>query len=322
MIYSVRHVTIFGYEPAVRESVMEVRMQPRSEGRQRCLNFQLTVSPTTSVMSYRDFMGNTVHHFDIAGSHTQVKLTAQGVVEVESPEPPDAVAAGSWEELDALTALEDHWEMMLPSQFTAPTDELQKLATEIGCERRGHLFEFLTELNQSMFQKFAYVPKSTKVDSPIDEALTNRQGVCQDFAHIMIALLRRLRVPARYVSGYLFHEPKSKDRSSDGASHAWVEVLVPKLGWIAFDPTNNLIADDRHIRVALGRDYADVPPTRGVYKGEATSELSVSVTVSPSNRPLPEELMPTVVLQPRIVPPRNNVRVDQGRQQQQQQQQQ
>ena len=320
MIYSVRHVTIFGYEPAVRESVMEVRMQPRSEGRQRCLNFQLTVSPTTSVMSYRDFMGNTVHHFDIAGSHTQVKLTAQGVVEVESPEPPDAVAAGSWEELDALTALEDHWEMMLPSQFTAPTDELQKLATEIGCERRGHLFEFLTELNQSMFQKFAYVPKSTKVDSPIDEALTNRQGVCQDFAHIMIALLRRLRVPARYVSGYLFHEPKSKDRSSDGASHAWVEVLVPKLGWIAFDPTNNLIADDRHIRVALGRDYADVPPTRGVYKGEATSELSVSVTVSPSNRPLPEELMPSVVLQPRIVPPRNNVRVDQGRQQQQQQQ--
>ena len=320
MIYSVRHVTIFGYEPAVRESVMEVRMQPRSEGRQRCLNFQLTVSPTTSVMSYRDFMGNTVHHFDIAGSHTQVKLTAQGVVEVESPEPPDAVAAGSWEELDALTALEDHWEMMLPSQFTAPTDELQKLATEIGCERRGHLFEFLTELNQSMFQKFAYVPKSTKVDSPIDEALTNRQGVCQDFAHIMIALLRGLRVPARYVSGYLFHEPKSKDRSSDGASHAWVEVLVPKLGWIAFDPTNNLIADDRHIRVALGRDYADVPPTRGVYKGEATSELSVSVTVSPSNRPLPEELMPSVVLQPRIVPPRNNVRVDQGRQQQQQQQ--
>ena len=321
MIYSVRHVTIFGYEPAVRESIMEVRMQPRSEGHQRCLNFQLTVNPTANVMSYRDFMGNTVHHFDIAGSHTQVKLTAQGVVEVELPETPDAAGAGSWEDLDALTATEDHWEMMLPSQFTGSTDELQKLAKEIGCERRGNLFEFLTELNESIFQKFAYVPKSTKVDSPIDEALANRKGVCQDFAHIMIALLRGLKVPARYVSGYLFHEPKSKDRSSDGASHAWVEVLVPKLGWVAFDPTNNLIADDRHIRVALGRDYADVPPTRGVYKGEATSELSVSVTVSPSNRPLPEELMPSVVLQPRIVPTRNSVRVDQSRQQQQQQQQ-
>src|SRR5215467_7620798 len=106
MIYSVRHVTIFSYEPAVRESIMEVRMQPRSEGGQRCLNFQLTVNPTANVMSYRDFMGNIVHHFDIAGSHTQVKLTAQGVVEVESPELPNASNAGSWEELDVLTAAE------------------------------------------------------------------------------------------------------------------------------------------------------------------------------------------------------------------------
>jgi len=321
MIYSVRHVTIFGYEPAVRESIMEVRMQPRGEGRQRCLNFQLTVNPIANVMSYRDFMGNSIHHFNIAGSHAQVKLTAQGVVEVEARDLPFAGAAGDWGELDALIASEDYWEMMLPSEFTSPTDELQKLAQEIGCERRGNFFEFLTELNQSMFQKFAYAPKSTKVDSPIDEALANRKGVCQDFAHIMIALLRGLKVPARYVSGYLFHEPKSNDRSSDGASHAWVEVLVPKLGWVGFDPTNNLIADDRHIRVAIGRDYADVPPTRGVYKGDATSELSVSVTVSPSNRPLPEELMPSVVLQPRIVPSRNSVRVDQSRQQQQQQQQ-
>jgi len=321
MIYSVRHVTIFGYEPAVRESIMEVRMQPRGEGRQRCLNFQLTVNPIANVMSYRDFMGNSIHHFNIAGSHSQVKLTAQGVVEVEERNLPFVGAAGDWDELDALIATEDHWEMMLPSEFTSPTDELQKLAQEIGCERRGNLFEFLTELNQSMFQKFAYAPKSTKVDSPIDEALANRKGVCQDFAHIMIALLRGLKVPARYVSGYLFHEPKSNDRSSDGASHAWVEVLVPKLGWVGFDPTNNLIADDRHIRVAIGRDYADVPPTRGVYKGDATSELSVSVTVSPSNRPLPEELMPSVVLQPRMVPSRNSVRVDQSRQQQQQQQQ-
>lgn len=317
MIYSVRHITIFSYEPAVRESVMEVRMQPRSEGRQRCLKFQLHVEPVTNIMQYYDFMGNSVHHFDIAGSHTQVKVTAQGLVEVESTELPDVTAAGSWEELDALTVAEDYWEMLLPSQFTGPTEELEKLAKEIKCERRGVLFDFLTELNQSMWEKFAYVPKSTKVDSPIDEALTNRQGVCQDFAHIMIALLRGLKVPARYVSGYLFHEAESQNRSSDGASHAWIEVLVPRLGWVAFDPTNNLIAGDSHIRVAIGRDYADVPPTRGVYKGDATSELSVSVTVSPSNRPLPEELMPSIVLQPRMVQSRKNLRMDQEQQQQQ-----
>jgi transglutaminase-like putative cysteine protease len=173
------------------------------------------------------------------------------------------------------------------------------------------------ELNQSICQAFSYVPKSTKVDSPIDDALESRQGVCQDFAHIMIALLRGLKIPARYVSGYLFHEAKSTNRSSDGASHAWVEALVPKVGWLALDPTNNLIGGDRHIRVAIGRDYSDVPPTRGVYKGEAQSELSVSVTVSPSDRPLPEELMPNVVVQPRPILARSIARMDQEQQQQQ-----
>jgi hypothetical protein len=126
----------------------------------------------------------------------------------------------------------------------------------------------------------------------IDDALETRQGVCQDFAHVMHALVRPLRIPCRYVSGYMFHrneDEETKDRSLEGASHAWVEALVPNLGWIAFDPTNNLIGADRLIRVAFGRDYADVPPTRGVHKGEAHSELSVAVTVSPSDDPLPEE---------------------------------
>jgi transglutaminase-like putative cysteine protease len=166
---------------------------------------------------------------------------------------------------------------------------------------------------------FSYVPNSTKVDSPIEDALRSRQGVCQDFAHIMIALVRKLRIPCRYVSGYLFHleENGRKDRSLEGASHAWVEALVPRLGWTAFDPTNNLIGGDRHIRVAIGRDYADVPPTRGVYKGEAQSELSVAVTVSPSDAPTPEQSAPSIVIQSRPVFARMNSRAEQEQQQQQ-----
>jgi len=194
---------------------------------------------------------------------------------------------------------------------------LEAYAQEIASERLRNPYETAIKLNQSIYDTFAYVPNSTKVDSPIDDALQNRKGVCQDFAHIMIVLLRRLKIPARYVSGYLFHEAKSHDRSTDGASHAWVEVLLPKLGWVSFDPTNNLIASDRHIRVAIGRDYADVPPTRGVYKGEAQSELSVSVTVSPSDRPLPEEMMPSVAVQPRSATLRSSFRPDQEQQQQQ-----
>ena len=318
MIYSVRHTTTFRYEPAVRESVMEVRLQPRSDGEQRCLSFNLAVDPAANVMQYRDFLGNTVHHFDIAGKHTVVKVTAQSAVEVQSVAPPRAADSGDWADLDALVAGNDYWEMLLPSHFAQSSALLEQLAGELGCERRGNPLALLTELNEAIYKLFAYVPNSTKVDSPIQEALEARQGVCQDFAHIMIALVRRLQIPCRYVSGYMFHRDETeKDRSLEGASHAWIEALVPRLGWVAFDPTNNLVGGDRHIRVAIGRDYADVPPTRGVYKGEAQSELSVAVTVSPADTAPPEPVMPSFVVRSRPVLVRAAARSDQEQQQQQ-----
>ncbi len=318
MIYSVWHTTTFRYEPTVRESVMEVRLQPRSDGEQRCLSFTLDVDPPANVMQYRDFMGNTVHHFDIAGTHAQVKVTAQSSVEVQPVAAPRDSDSGDWSDLDAMVAGGDYWEMLLPSHFAVPSERLEQLALELGCERRGNPLALLTELNETIYKLFAYVPNSTKVDSPIEEALQARQGVCQDFAHIMIALVRRLKVPCRYVSGYMFHRDEAeKDRSIEGASHAWIEALVPGLGWVAFDPTNNLVGGDRHIRVAIGRDYADVPPTRGVYKGEAQSELSVSVTVSPADSAVPEPVKPNFVVRSRPVLARPTVRSEQEQQQQQ-----
>jgi transglutaminase-like putative cysteine protease len=299
---------------------MEVRMQPRSEGTQRCLSFTLDVSPPANITQYRDFTGNTVHHFGIAGRHREVKVTAESTVQVQAVPAPRPSEAGDWADLDALTAGDDYWEMMLPSQFTNSGEALERLAEELRCERWCGPLELLTKLNAGIYELFSYVPNSTKVDSPIEDALESRKGVCQDFAHIMIALVRPLRIPCRYVSGYLFHREQNghKDRSLEGASHAWVEALVPRLGWTAFDPTNDLIGGDRHIRVAIGRDYADVPPTRGVYKGDAESELSVAVTVSPSDAPSPEQTAPSVVIQSRPVFPRLSSRLMQEQQQQQQ----
>ena len=144
----------------------------------------------------------------------------------------------------------------------------------------------------AVHQDFEYVPKSTRVDSPIDDALTARKGVCQDFAHVMIAIVRRLGLPARYVSGYIAQRPTG-DRPGlvASATHAWVEVLFPEVGWVGFDPTNNSEAEGRHIRVAIGRDYADVPPTRGVFKGNSASQLAVSVEVTPAAAPAAFEPM-------------------------------
>jgi len=312
-------MTIFRYDPAVRESIMEVRLQPRSDGEQRCLNFTLKVDPAANVMQYRDFSGNTVHHFDIAAAHTQVTVTAESSVEVQDSPVPRASDCGDWSDLDAQVSAGDYWELLLPSHFARSTPVLEELAKELRCERRGNPFELLCELNNAIYRFFAYVPHSTKVDSPIDEALKSRQGVCQDFAHIMIALVRRLKVPCRYVSGYMFHrDDDEKDRSVEGASHAWVEALVPRLGWVAFDPTNNLVGADRHIRVAIGRDYADVPPTRGVYKGDAQSELSVTVTVTPADEAPVEPPKPQLVVRSRPLPTRPAAkRVEQEQQQQQ-----
>jgi len=297
---------------------MEVRLQPRSDGEQRCLNFVLNVDPAANVMQYRDFMGNVVHHFDIAGKHAMVKVTAQSAVEVQNVAEPRAADSGDWADLDAQVEGNDYWEMLLPSHFAQSSADLEQLAAELGCERRGNPLGLLTELNEAIYKLFAYVPNSTKVDSPIAEALETRQGVCQDFAHIMIALVRGVKIPCRYVSGYMFHrDDTERDRSLEGASHAWIEALVPRLGWVAFDPTNNLVGGDRHIRVAIGRDYADVPPTRGVYKGEAQSELSVAVTVSPADTTPPEPVMPSFVVRSRPVLVRATPRSEQEQQQQQ-----
>ena len=176
MIYSVRHTTTFRYEPAVRESVMEVRLQPRSEGEQRCLSFTLDVDPAANIMQYRDFAGNTVHHFDIAGTHKVVKVTAQSAVDVQPVPSPRAADSGDWSDLDALVAGNDHWEMLLPSHFAQSSAPLEQLAKELRWTRRDNPLVLLTELNEAIYKMFAYVPNSTKVDSPIEEALHNPAG--------------------------------------------------------------------------------------------------------------------------------------------------
>jgi transglutaminase-like putative cysteine protease len=284
MYYSIRHLTKFLYSQPVSESMMETRMHPRSDQNQRCLTFHLSVSPRCRVFSYRDHLSNNVHHFDIPGMHPQLVIVAESLVEAQpAGHMPSFLAPDAWTELDFLVEKGDYWEMLLPSEFAQPTEALEALATELDVRRRDDPLMVLHQLNQQIYEYFDYKPKSTKVDSPIDLALGTRAGVCQDFAHIMIALVRsKLQIPCRYVSGYLYHGVADHDRSLHSATHAWIEAFLPQLGWVGFDPTNWLVTGERHIRTAIGRDYADVPPTRGMFRGRAASELTVAVRVTPS----------------------------------------
>jgi len=288
VFYSVRHLTKFHYASAVSESVMEVRMHPRTDNSQRCMNFHLSVSPRCRLFSYRDHLGNQVHHFDIPIPHEQLVIVAESLVEIPpGPEIPARMAPEGWAELDALARDQDCWEMLLPSEFITPTPLLEEIRQQLNVCRRDDPLSVLRQLNEDLYKTIEYVPKSTKVDSPIDEALRNRKGVCQDFAHIMIALVRGVGIPCRYVSGYIHTRKQDSDRSGQNASHAWVEALLPHLGWVGFDPTNRILAGERHIRTAIGRDYADVPPTKGIYRGQTASELIVAVRVSFSTEPPP-----------------------------------
>jgi transglutaminase-like putative cysteine protease len=320
MFYSIRHVTKFSYSGPVSESLMEVRMHPRSEMNQRCLTFALSVSPRTSATFYRDYLGNTIYHFDVPGMHSQLIVVAEALVDVQAPpQLPYSLHNDAWDELDGLVSDGDYWEMLMPSSFPQQTPALLELGKKLGVVRRDDPLRVLCEMNTGLYHWFDYVPKSTKVDSPIDEAIHARRGVCQDFAHIMIALVRGLGIPCRYVSGYVYQRTNDQDPSSHGATHAWVEALLPGLGWVGFDPTNNLLVGDRHIRTAIGRDYADVPPTRGMFKGTVESELSVGVRVAQSDYlpPLEEEMNVTEDWSTYLPPAED---IDQRQQQQQQQQ--
>jgi len=293
VFYTIRHVTRFTYEMPITESVMEARMQPRSEGAQRCVRFGLSTTPSARVRMYSDPEGNIVHHFNIPGRHTRLTVTAEALVECAPVvDPPDDLGTDAWPDLDRLTASGEFWELLHDSPFARQTPLLDAFAREIGLARGHDPLAAVRRTMSEIHARFEYSPRATRVDSPIDEALDARRGVCQDFAHIMIALVRQLGMPCRYVSGYLFQQSDREVRSTDGATHAWVEALMPGLGWIGFDPTNNMLAGDHHIRVAIGRDYADVPPTRGVFKGLSAvrSELAVAVAVGTAQPALPGDV--------------------------------
>jgi transglutaminase-like putative cysteine protease len=291
MLFDIRHVTQYTYDEPVRESVMELRMQPRSGHGHHLMSFELDIDPPSQVFSYADSWGNTVKHFDVPFAHRRLTITSHAIVETEPTAPaPDALDAEEWARLDSETVRGDCWDFLRPHGFACATPALVEFCTarDVDGLRQYDPLTAVRALSQIIYDSLDYESGVTAADSPIDEALNAGRGVCQDFAHIMIAVCRGWGVPARYVSGYLATSKDDGDRSDPQATHAWVEVFLPSLRWVGFDPTNNIAAADRHIPVAIGRDYSDVPPSRGVFKGDAESHLFVGVSVRHATA-LPDE---------------------------------
>lgn len=284
--YEIEHITSYLYSSPVRRCVMSLCLQPREDCGQRLLRFEISTAPAAPLTSEQDWFGNTKHVLNIHREHEALTVTARSTVEVTPSAPlAGSLGAAAWEELHSWGKAFSHWDFTHASALARPSSALTAFMERWSIKAEGDPLESLLQLSDTLHHGFRYVPGSTSVASPMEHILESGSGVCQDYAHVMIAIARSWGVPARYVSGYLHVGGRATEQEPETAMHAWVECWLPDLGWIGFDPTNQSVAGERYVRVAVGRDYQDVPPTRGVLQGGEGSKLAVSVRIQPALGP-------------------------------------
>ncbi len=292
MIYEVTHKTTYHYTAPVAQAHHLVHLAPRPHERQRIVRHDITVKPAPATRNdFIDYFGNPASSLAIEAGHSELLIHSQGVIEVSAPEHADLSLSQPWDRLSGDMAPPkkineiEAAQYLMPSRHTAVTAELIEFARPSFPAGRP-VFECARELTERIHAEFAYDGAATDIATTTDELLKIRRGVCQDFAHLLIASMRAFGLPARYVSGYLLtHPPEGKEKLVGAdASHAWVSVWSPEIGWVDFDPTNNLIPQNEHITIAYGRDFNDVSPVTGVLLGGGAHQVDVAVDVTPVSR--------------------------------------
>ncbi|MDR4501828.1 MAG: transglutaminase family protein [Nitrospirales bacterium] len=293
MMYRVTHRTTFAYTQPVAISHHVLRLALRSHPRQHGLQSAMDFTPLPTVRSDgQDYFGNPMTHLTIQTPHTAFVVEAQTLVDVQKPDPIHLDQSPPWDQvaqqLQGTTdsTIWDAQQFLYDSPYVTIDDATYDFVQECFPPGRPMLAGVM-ELTSRIFQEFTYEGGVTEVSTPVQEVLTSRKGVCQDFAHLEIAALRSLGLSARYISGYLLtHPPEGQEKLVGAdASHAWISTWCPNVGWIDFDPTNNCIPSDEHITLAWGRDYGDVSPINGFMVGGGQHTPSVSVDVSPAALP-------------------------------------
>ena len=274
MKWEITHRTSFTYASPVRDSFNEARLRPFSDEWQTVDSFLLKVLPATRLRHYRDFYSNVVHHFEIVEPHSRL-LVESSLRVTTRPRPLPALDAPPFPlgRIGEAAREPGTFEFLQSSRFVELSPEVWRLALD-ATDGVTDAWPAALALMKCVHTTLKYEPNSTGVHTHARDVLRDKRGVCQDFAHVMIGLCRALKIPALYVSGYLATETAS-------ATHAWVEVLIPGVGWRSLDPTHNCQADETYIKIAVGRDYADVPPVTGQYKGTSDRKMEVSVKIEP-----------------------------------------
>jgi transglutaminase-like putative cysteine protease len=277
MEFTIAHETTYRYPQRVHESFTIVHLQPRSDSQQYCTRYELTVVPRTRVFAYVDRFGNTTQHFSVLPDHDVLSIVARSSVVSMLPAQATIPSNVDRATLAGDPVLETLYDFLHPSPYVEFGEAFRAFARSLG-EPEDDLAGWYLRAGSAIHRAFTYDRVATTVSTTVDESVRRRAGVCQDFAHVLIALCRYRGIPARYVSGYVFSGQEGSVLGAE-ASHAWCEAFLPPAGWLGFDPTNDTLINDRFVKIAVGRDYRDVSPVRGVFKGPMAGSMSVNVAM-------------------------------------------
>ncbi len=288
MEFTILHQTTYRYPVKIHESYTVCHLQPLSDATQYCTKYELQIAPRARVFTYVDRFGNQVQHFGVLPEHDLLSITARSSIATVRPAEPEPNPGVTREALVSDPAYASMYDFLRESTYVAFGPELRALAAIVGAPGGEDLDAWFAHAGHEVHAGFTYDKSATTVRTTVDESIRLRGGVCQDFAHILVALCRFHAIPARYVSGYIFsgHDALRNGQSNAilgaEASHAWCEAYLPPYGWVGYDPTNDRRITDCFVKIAVGRDYRDVSPVRGIYKGapqSGGSELSVNVAM-------------------------------------------
>ncbi len=269
------HTTGYAYDAPVTSSYNEARLTPRADYRQNVILNRVETNPATRSYRYRDYWGTAVTAFDLHAPHTELEVTGSSVVETEPFVKP--AEAWSWEDLKSDVLLDRFDELLVPTKYVPRDRKLTSVAKQMA--KGADPAEAVVLAANWVHDEMSYITGSTSVHTSAIEAWDERKGVCQDYAHLTLLLLRSMGIPSRYVSGYLHPKPKAAlGETVAGESHAWVEAWTG--AWWAYDPTNAVEINEQHVSVGIGRDYADVSPLKGIYSGGGSTALDVVVEIT------------------------------------------
>jgi transglutaminase-like putative cysteine protease len=275
-LFKIQHITKYEYDRPVAENVNEIKIFPFQCPEQETLQFDLNITGHPEVETFHDYWGNKIGSFNILNPHTELIIESKSLVRTTSPSELGITFQSSWDQLEAdkknnLKLLELTSKEVIKHSFEI--DNIIKLFYKPDISIAG----FIENLSEYIFKNYEYIKGITNIETTVDEILQQHAGVCQDFVHLMLQLLRAQRVPCRYVSGYIC--PNKNGMRGQGATHAWLEAWVPGYGWAGIDPTNNTWITNTHVKLAIGRNFQDCSPVKGSFKGPANQKLSIYVSV-------------------------------------------